>query len=105
MLLFFCGMQFLWMPVFSQARHLSKDPAEFAASLPLYMVSDPNLGKEDREYLEKALPLYLAFYEGIDLEVQEKVAEIASLSVKARLRPYPELWEFFQVQQALYAHN
>lgn len=102
LLLFFCGMQFLWMPVFSQARHLSKEPAEFAARLPLYMVSDPNLGKEDREYLEKALPLYLAFYEGIDLEVQEKVAEIASLSVKARLRPYPELWEFFQVQQALY---
>ena len=89
-------------PLFSQVRHvLSDDPAGFAASLPQYMVSDPNLGKEDKEYLENALPRYLAFFDSLEPAVQEEVAGLASLAVKARVKPYPGLWDFLQTQKRM----
>ena len=80
---------------------MSDDPAGFAASLPQYMVSDPNLGKEDKEYLENALPRYLAFFDSLEPAVQEEVAGLASLAVKARVKPYPGLWDFLQTQKRM----
>ena len=93
---------FFSLASFSQrANRLSKDTAEFVLRLPSYMVSDPYLEKPQKDALKEDVSVYLAFYDSLPPAVKETVAEIAVLSVRAKVRPYPDLWHFFQAQQQM----
>lgn len=86
---------------YSQRSGLGKDSDDFSSYLLQYLVSDPNLDKDTKEYLEEAVPGYLAFYAALDKNVREEVASLARSSYKARLKPYPGLWDFLQVQRQM----
>lgn len=85
-------------PASGQDRHpLGKDVSGFTLSLQDYMLADPNLEKDEREFLEVQIPGYLSRYALYPVEVQEEVAEIARLTYKARLKAYPDLFRFLEL--------
>ena len=80
---------------------LGKDAEGFEAGLLQYMLSDPGLEKDERQMLEVFIPDYLSFYAGLEPGIREQVAEVARLSNRERLRPYPDLLDFLQTQQRM----
>ena len=64
---------------YSQRSGLGKDSDDFSSYLLQYLVSDPNLDKDTKEYLEEAVPGYLAFYAALDKNVREEVASLPFL--------------------------
>lgn len=87
------------VPIHAQNRNpFGKTPDEFSASLVSYMLSDPNLGKEEKEQISGYLPQYLSLYAGMGDPVRESVAEVARLTYKNRLKAYPSLFRFLQLQ-------
>lgn len=80
---------------------LGKDVAGFEEGLLSYMLSDPNLDKEEKEMLQSWVPAYLGYFSGLDREDKEQIADIARLGHKARLQAYPDLYRFFLAQQKM----
>lgn len=80
---------------------LGKDGRDFQENLSAFMLSDPNIGKEESEQVRAWLPAYMAYYGSLPQAEQEKVAEMARLGHKARLQPFPELFDFFQTARKM----
>ena len=81
---------------------LGKDVEDFMEKLTPYFLSDPNLDRETKSEIEKQSTAYLAFYQSLPASLQEKIAEIGRQSYAARLRAYPEFWQFLQLQQKMH---